>query len=148
MDEIMPAKTPTEKIIATPESPAKKAEPRPSVLIAEDDLFLLKVFQVKFKKAGFNVISAKDGNETLEKLRTENPDILLLDLVMPQKSGFEVLEELKRNPGAKKIPIIIVSNLGQESDVKHAQELGADEYIIKANYTLQQIVDLVKKKIA
>ncbi|MBU0540125.1 response regulator [bacterium] len=143
----MPTKPPTEKTTATPAVPTKKTEPQPSVLIAEDDVFLLKVFQVKFKKAGFNVISAKDGDETLEKLRTENPDILLLDLVMPQKSGFEVLEELKRNPSAKKIPIIIVSNLGQETDVKHAKELGADEYIIKANYTLQQIVDLVKEKI-
>lgn len=143
----MPAKTPTKKTIATPAVPTKKAEPQPSVLIAEDDLFLLKVFQVKFKKAGFNVIGAKDGDETLEKLRTENPDILLLDLVMPRKSGFEVLEELKRNLSAKKIPIVIVSNLGQEADVTHAKDLGADEYIIKANYTLQQIVDLVKKKV-
>jgi DNA-binding response OmpR family regulator len=118
------------------------------ILIAEDDRFLSRTLQAKFKKEKFDVILAKDGEEVLQKLESDKPDLLLLDLVMPKKSGFEVLEAMQKIKSQKKIPVLIISNLGQESDLQRAKELGADEYLIKANFSLKQIVDIVKQKLA
>lgn len=125
--------------------PEKK---EPTVLVVEDDFFLLKAYQSKFKKSNFHVLVAKDGEEALKMLKTVKPDIILLDLVMPKKNGFEVLEEIHKDSVLKKVPVIILSNLGQESDMKRGMELGAVKYLVKSDHSLQQIVDLVSSILA
>jgi DNA-binding response OmpR family regulator len=112
------------------------------VLLAEDDRFLRKAAETALKRQGFTVLPAVDGEEALRMARAETPDIVLLDLIMPKLQGFEVLRALKADPATASIPVIILSNLGQESDVKQAMEAGAVGYFVKANLSLQ---DLVKR---
>lgn len=112
------------------------------VLLAEDDRFLRKAAETALKRQGFTVLPAVDGEEALRMARAETPDIVLLDLIMPKLQGFEVLRALKADPATASIPVIILSNLGQESDVKQAMEAGAVGYFVKVNLSLQ---DLVKR---
>jgi len=123
-------------------------EKKYKVLVAEDDKFLSKAFKDKLEREGFVVVIASDGNETMEALIKENPDILLLDLVMSVKDGFEVLEEMRLSTKLKKIPVIILSNLGQDSDVKKGRELGAVDYLIKADFTISDVVKKIKEHLA
>ncbi|HEV2178145.1 MAG TPA: response regulator [Terriglobia bacterium] len=112
------------------------------VLLAEDDRFLRKATEAALRRGGFTVLAASDGEEALRMARAEAPDIVLLDMIMPKVQGFEVLREIKKNPGTASIPVIILSNLGQESDSKSALEMGAADYWVKANMALG---DLVKR---
>ncbi len=112
------------------------------VLLAEDDRFLRKAAETALKRQGFTVLAAVDGEEALRMARAETPDVVLLDLIMPNLQGFEVLRALKADPATKKIPVIILSNLGQESDVRQALEAGAAGYFVKANLSLH---DLIKR---
>ena len=112
------------------------------ILLAEDDRFLRKAAETALKRRGFAVLAAVDGEEALRMARAEAPDIVLLDLIMPKLQGFEVLRALKADAATAATPVIILSNLGQDSDVKQAMEAGAVGYFVKANLSLQ---DLVKK---
>ena len=114
------------------------------VLVVEDDMFLAQLLTNRISKAGVNVIRAADGEEGLSMLRSEKPSLMLLDLILPKKSGFELLEEMRSDPSLQNIPVIIVSNLGQESDIKKGKELGAVEYFIKANTSIDGLVERVK----
>ncbi len=99
------------------------------ILLVEDDIFLSSLLKKRLEKETIEVILAKDGEEALDLLKTNKPNLILLDLILPKKSGFEVMEEIYNDPQmiAKKIPIIIISNLGQTEDIKKGQELGAIE---------------------
>ena len=112
------------------------------ILLAEDDRFLRKAAETALKRHGFTVVPAVDGEEALRLARAEPPDLVLLDLIMPKLQGFEVLRALKADPGTAPIPVVILSNLGQDGDVKQAMEAGAAGYFVKANLSLQ---DLVKR---
>lgn len=102
--------------------------------LVDDDKFLLDMYAVKFKAAGHNVTAFSGGEEVLKALREEPaPDALLLDIVMPGMTGFEILEALKRENLAQTSKVIVLSNQGQESDIEQAKNLGADGYIIKAS---------------
>ena len=114
------------------------------VLVVEDDIFLSQLLTNRLTKAGVNVIRAADGEEGLAKLRADKPDLMLLDLILPKKSGFELLEEMRSDPALSGTPVIIVSNLGQESDIKKGRELGAVEYFIKAKTSIDGLVERVK----
>jgi len=116
----------------------------PKLLIIEDDEFLVKIYESKFKAAGFQVESALGGEEGVVMARSIKPDLILLDLIMPNKNGFQVLEELQADPEFKKIPVVVLSNLGQEADIKRALEGGAVDYIVKADVTLQDIIEKLK----
>jgi len=118
------------------------------ILVAEDDLFLVKAYQAKLTKEGWEVAIAINGEEAMHKVRSEKPDLILLDLVMPKKDGFEVLEELKDDKDLSKIPVIILSNLGQESDVERGKALGAVDYIIKTDLSIQNLVKKIKEILA
>jgi DNA-binding response OmpR family regulator len=118
------------------------AESTRRILLAEDDRFLRKAAETALKRQGFTVLPAVDGEEALRVARAETPDVVLLDLIMPKLQGFEVLRALKADAATARIPVIILSNLGQESDVKQAMDAGAAGYFVKANLSLQ---DLVKK---
>jgi CheY-like chemotaxis protein len=118
------------------------AEAPRRILLAEDDRFLRKAAETALKRHGFTVIPAVDGEEALRLARAEAPDLVLLDMIMPKMQGFEVLRSLKGDPATAAIPVLILSNLGQDSDVQQALEAGAAGYFVKANLSLQ---DLVKR---
>lgn len=115
------------------------------VLIAEDDQFLLMAYSAKMKKAGFEAIIAADGDEAIAKAEESQPDIILLDLVMPKKDGFEVLEAIKNNPKIKDTPVVILSNLGQEDDIKRGKELGAADYLVKSDISIKAVVEKINE---
>ena len=114
-------------------------EPTRRILLAEDDRFLRKAAETALKRQGFAVLAAVDGEEALRMARAEPPDLILLDLIMPKLQGFEVLRALKADPATAAIPVIILSNLGQDGDVKQAMEAGAVAYLVKANLSLQDL---------
>jgi len=114
------------------------------ILIIEDDKFLRDLMSQKLTKEKFNVIEAIDGEEGLKKIQTENPSLVLLDLIMPGLDGFEVLKKAKEDPNTANTPIIILSNLGQKDDVEKGMSLGAKDFLIKAHFTPKEIVDKVK----
>ena len=115
------------------------------ILLVEDDLSLLKIYSNKLKISGFDVSVAITGDEALRKVKTELPDLVLLDLILPGKDGFMVLEEIKSDPKTKKIPVVILSNLGQESDIKRGKELGAIDYLVKSDIGLMDLVAKMKR---
>lgn len=110
------------------------------ILLIEDDLPLLRMYQLAFKNCGHKFISATDGQEGLDKIRQEKPDLVLLDLVLPKKNGFEVLKEAKNDPQTAKIPIICLSVLHQQEDIDKCLSLGADYYITKSETAPEQVV--------
>lgn len=114
------------------------------ILVAEDDKFLSNAYKVKFTKAGFEVKMASDGEEALTILKTFTPDAILLDLVMPKKDGFATLEAIKKDENLKNVPIIVASNLGQKEDLDRAKSLGADDYIVKSDMSLDALIKRIK----
>ena len=110
------------------------------ILIAEDDKFLAAAYKAKLTKAEFDVLIAYDGEEALLKVEQFNPDIILLDIMMPKKDGLVVLKELRANPKWQTVPIIIASNLGQKQDKDQAMSLGASGYVIKSDLSLTDLI--------
>lgn len=115
------------------------------ILVIEDDRFMIKAIKDKLEREGLGVIIALNGREGMAKLKEEKPALVLLDLVMPIKNGFEVLEEMKLSNEFKNIPVIILSNLGQDSDIKKGLELGAVDYLIKSDFTINAVLEKVKE---
>jgi len=117
------------------------------VLLVEDDKFLRDICGTKLIKEGFQVIEAIDGQEAIKTLEKEKPSIILLDIVLPSVNGFEILSQIRSHPNKElaKTPVLMLSNLGQEDDVKKAMDLGASDYLIKSNFTTQEITDKIKK---
>jgi DNA-binding response OmpR family regulator len=115
------------------------------ILVVEDDRFLTSAYRAKLTKAGFEVQLAGDGVEALEVLKNYQPDIILLDLVMPRKDGFMTLGEIKQNPNLKNIPVIVASNLGQKEDLDKAMGLGANDFIIKSDLSMDALIARINK---
>lgn len=118
------------------------------ILIAEDDKFLSRVLSDKFRRKGYDVVIASDGLEAINKIKSEFPDIVLLDLMMPNKNGFEILEEVKTDEKYKEIPVIILSNLGQKGDIERGKKLGVVDYLVKSNMPINDIVKKVEEILA
>lgn len=118
---------------------------RPKILLVEDEPFLSSLLRLKLEKADFEVISAKDGEEALNILGQTKPDLMLLDLILPKKNGFEVLETIRQDPQLEKLPVIIISNLGQEVDISRGKSLGVIEYFVKARLSIDDLVKKVKE---
>lgn len=114
------------------------------ILIIEDDGFLLTMYANKFEMEGFSVYTAEEGKKGLKIALKELPDLILLDLVLPSMDGFEVLTELKKNEKAKKIPVILLTNLSQREEIDKGLKLGADDYLIKAHFMPSEVVEKVK----
>jgi len=115
------------------------------VLIIEDDMFLLKLYSDKLKRAGFEVFKSLTGKEGLNKILTEKPNLIILDLILSRKDGFEILSEIKLSPKMKHIPVIILTNLGQKSDISRGLKLGAVAYIVKTDFSVTELPKLVKE---
>lgn len=122
-------------------------EKKTKILMIEDDKFLRKIYKNKLSKSGFEFVEAINGIEGLNKVLFEKPDLVLLDLILPRKNGFDVLIEMKRNPATKKIPVIILSNLGQETDIQRGLSLGAQDYLVKTDVSLSEVVNKVKENL-
>lgn len=115
------------------------------ILIIEDDKFLIKLYSNKLRREGFEVLGAISGEEGMHKIVTEKPDLVILDLVLPHKSGFEILSEIKMDEKTRKIPIIILTNLAQEADMKRGLSLGASAYLVKTDFSIGQLTGVVKE---
>lgn len=116
-----------------------------NILLVEDDDFVRRAYKDGLLRAGFDVEMAIDGNEALKKTKSTHHDLIILDLVMPLKNGFEVLEELRKDQAFKKVPIFVISNLGQDTDVEKAMQLGATDYLVKNQFSMKQVVERIQK---
>ncbi|MEI6596635.1 MAG: response regulator [bacterium] len=115
----------------------------PKILIVEDEEFLSDMYKIKFERAGYITVTASDGLEGFELAKKEQPDLILLDLILPRLDGFKVLAKLRQEPSTKKIKVFILSNLGQSDEVNKGMKTGADGYFIKANLTPSQLLEKV-----
>lgn len=116
-----------------------------NILIAEDDQMISSMYKTKFNADGYNVFIADNGTDALNIAKKEKMDLILLDIIMPQLDGFSVLKELKKISKLKKTPIVLLTNLGTEEDMKKGKELGAKDYIVKASFTPADISKKVKE---
>ncbi|MBI5077798.1 MAG: response regulator [Candidatus Yonathbacteria bacterium] len=114
------------------------------VMIVEDDEHISKVYEIKLAKEGFATSLAVDGEEAVAKITAEKPDLIILDLMLPKKDGFGVLEDIKKVPALARIPVIVLSNLGQKIDQDRALALGAKEYLVKVDNPIQEVINKVK----
>jgi len=118
-----------------------------TILFVEDESAIHKTLSDVFSKKDYNILSALDGEVGLRLAKEKKPDIILLDLILPKMNGFEVLEELKKDETTKDIPVIVLTNLEQMEDIQKAIDLGATTYLVKSNYDLGEVVQMVEKAI-
>lgn len=117
------------------------------ILLVEDEEIMAELLEKKLSKEGYKVILAKDGEEGLEAIKREKPDLILLDIIMPKKGGFEVMEEIQKDEELKKIPIIVISNSGQPVELSKAKELGAKDWLIKTQFDPAEVLEKIKKQL-
>lgn len=115
------------------------------ILFVEDEPTLQKAVEEILTQEGFSMLSALDGEKGLELIKKEKPDLVLLDLILPKKDGFEVLKEMKKDKELEDIPVIVLTNLEGMGDVEKALNLGATTYLVKANYELEDIVTKIRQ---
>lgn len=120
------------------------AKPMGTILLVEDDLPMVKMYSTKLQSEGFAIETASDGEEGLAKIKEQKVDLVLLDLMIPKLGGMQLLEIVKNDQNLKKTPIVILSNLSQDQDIKRARELGVEHFLIKSNYTPSQVVEVVR----
>ena len=118
------------------------------ILLVEDDRFLRKAAETSLKRHGYHVVTASDGEEALRLVRTEKPELILLDLIIPKIQGFEVLRTLKADAQTASIPVIVLSNLSQENDRDATLAAGAIAHLVKANISLENLVATVDRALA
>jgi len=117
------------------------------ILLIEDEEIMIDLLQKKLAKEGYEVSVARDGEKGLEAIKEIKPDLILLDIVMPKMSGFEVMEGMAKDKGLKKVPVIVVSNSGQPVELDRAQKLGAKDWLIKTEFDPQEVIDKVVRQI-
>jgi DNA-binding response OmpR family regulator len=115
-----------------------------NILLVEDDEFLRGLISKKLMSEGFSISAAKNGEECVKKAKEEKPGLILLDMILPLMDGFEVLAKMKDDEATKSIPVIVLSNLDQKDDIDKALKLGATDYLIKAQFTPDEIAAKVK----
>jgi len=117
------------------------------ILIIEDEELIYSLLEKKLRQNGYEVRIARYGQEGINKLKNERPDLILLDIVMPGKNGFEVIEEIQKEEKFKNIPIIVISNSGQAAELERAKKMGAKDWLIKTEFDLEEVLAKVKKQI-
>ena len=120
------------------------ADDAKKVMIIEDDRFLSSLMKTRLEKEGFHVIQMFDGEEAIQALKQERPNLIVLDLVMPKVTGFEVLQAISILPGFENTPVMVLSNLAQDSDVEKARQLGAKEYFVKVKISIDDLIEKIK----
>ncbi|MFA6271787.1 MAG: response regulator [Patescibacteria group bacterium] len=115
------------------------------IVLVEDDSFLAGMYVSKLNMEDFEVKLAENGEDGLKTATEEMPDLILLDILLPRMDGFEVLKKLKKNPETMKIPVILLTNLGQKKDVDRGLALGAEDYLIKAHFMPNEVIAKIKK---
>jgi len=118
------------------------------ILVVEDDQFLANAYRIKLQKVGFEVIIVVDGAEALEKIKSQNFDLIILDLIIPKIDGFGVLTEIRSQEKYKTLPILVASNLSQMEDINRALKLGANDFIIKSDISLDALIEKIKKLVS
>jgi CheY-like chemotaxis protein len=115
------------------------------IMIVEDDSFVMDIYQTKLEQSGFDVLLAVNGVEAIKKLdkKTDLPDLILLDIVMPYMDGLEVLQKIKENEGLSKIPIILLTNLSQKEEIDQGLKMGASDYLIKSHFTPSEVLEKI-----
>lgn len=121
------------------------ARSKTTILIAEDDGLLREMYTLKLKNEGYDVVAVENGEECLAALAKQKPALVLLDVIMPKRDGFSVLEAMKQDADLKDLPVVLLTNLGQEHDIERGKKLGANDYLVKANLTPGQVVEKVKQ---
>ena len=120
------------------------ADNKIKILLVEDEEMLANMYEVKFKNEGFDLIKALDGAQGLEMAKSTQPNFILLDIIMPKIDGFSVLKSLKEQESTKDIPVMMLTNLGQDEDIERGRQMGAVGYLVKANITPAEVVEAVK----
>ncbi|MEF8847165.1 MAG: response regulator [Candidatus Paceibacterota bacterium] len=118
-----------------------------TILFVEDERNLQKTFRDLLENEGYEVISALNGEEGFKKAKEENPDLILLDLILPKLHGFKVLKKLKAKEEIKDIPVIILTNLEGTDDVQKALEMGVTTYLVKSDYKLDEVLNKIEKSL-
>lgn len=111
------------------------------ILLIEDDVFMVELLAHEFGQEEFELVIAKTGSEGVEKFKSEKPDLILLDILLPDFNGFEALRQIRREPGGPETKVVVLSNIGEANDIEEAKRLGSDDYLIKANASLPEIVE-------
>src|SRR5688572_32603371 len=120
-----------------------------SLLLVEDDSFISSMYRTKLVNLQYSVEIIEDGEEAWNRLKKDPiPDLVLLDVVLPKRDGFEILEGIRKSERTKHVPVILLTNLGQKPDVERGLELGANDYVIKAHFTPTEVVEKIKKILA
>lgn len=115
------------------------------IFLVEDDPFLVDIYSTKFKKLGYDVVNSAGGEEIIAKLQEAKPDVLILDIVLPNIDGWEILRRVKADDRLKGLKVIILSNLGQEEEIKKGMELGAVKYLVKAHLNPSEVIEEIRK---
>ena len=117
-------------------------------MVIEDDRFLSSLIKARLEKDGFCVIQSFDGEEAIQMLKQDKPNLIILDLIMPKVTGFEVLQTISITPGFESVPVVILSNLAQDSDIEKARQLGAKEYFVKVKISIDDLIGKIKALMA
>lgn len=115
------------------------------VLVVEDEDFLVRALKDNLVSEGYSVSVATDGEMVFAELKKKVPSLILLDLLLPKKNGFDVLKEIRQSPEWQLIPVVILSNLGEDSEIKRALELGANDYFVKSQHPIQEVIEKVRE---
>lgn len=113
------------------------------ILIIEDDAFLQGLEANKLRKEGYEVITASTGEEGIEKINEDGINFILLDLVLPSYDGFDILKKIRETEKIKDLPVIVFSNLSEDKDIKKANDLGATDFMVKSNFTLDELIERI-----
>ena len=116
-----------------------------TILLIEDDPFLIDIYSTKLKEVGFNVTTAEDGEEAIRKIKDESPDLVLLDIVLPTINGWEILRNVRKDKDLGDLKIVVLSNLGEKSEVEKGMKAGATKYLVKAHYTPSEVVREIRE---
>ena len=119
-------------------------ETEKKVMLVEDDKFLSSLIRARLEKDGFSVAQAFDGDDAIKRLPEERPSLVILDLIMPKTNGFDVLKAISLMPGLERTPVVVVSNLAQDSDVLKAQQLGAKAYFVKVKISIDDLIGKIE----
>lgn len=118
------------------------------ILLVEDDVFMSELLGKALERAGFELVSAKSGGEGVKKFQEAKPDVVLLDLILPDENGFEALRQIRRAPGGPEAKVLVLSNLARESQMEEAKRLGVVDYLVKANFSLDEILAKINETLA